>query len=101
MLEVMTGNPLTHSKNIVWRIIDGEALLLNFSTGSHYMLNPVASLIWTGLTEGKTHAEIITSVQVLYEVDTPTLEADIQDLIKQLQEENILTDELESQAGTT
>ena len=72
--------------SVAWRIIDGEALLVDPLQSLIYPLNPVGTRIWELLDGGKTVHSIISTVCDEFEGDSKTIEEDVvlfvEDLIK-------------------
>ncbi len=55
---------------IAWRVIEGEAVVVNPRSGSVFPLNPVATRLWE-LAEGKNTVEQMIAV-IAEEFDAPT-----------------------------
>ena len=70
--------------NIVWNVVDGEALLLDIETGEYFSLNPVATEIWTMLSDGQSRDTIAITLGEKYEVAPPVIAADIDELLTEL-----------------
>ena len=44
--------------NVLAKVIDGEAILINVSTGAYYSLNGVGGLVWQWIDKEKSLQEI-------------------------------------------
>ena len=73
-----------NSNNIVWSVVDGEAMLLDTSSGHYFSLNPVATEIWQFLSRGQDLADIVTKIAGKYGVKDEVVRADANELIGQL-----------------
>jgi len=70
--------------------IDGEVVALDVAKGACYGLDPIASRIWS-LIEAPTAIDDICRLLVAeYEVDAPTCEADVLDLVADLLAEGLV-----------
>lgn len=61
--------------------LDGEAVILSLDQGVYYGLNPVGAFAWALLERPRTVAELRDAVVEAYEVDAPTAEADLLELL--------------------
>jgi hypothetical protein len=61
--------------------LDGEAVILSLDQGVYYGLNPVGAFAWTLLEHPRTVAELRDAVVEAYEVDAPTAERDLLELL--------------------
>lgn len=50
-------------KDIAHEIIDGEAIIIHFSTGNYYSLNGIAAEVWGWIEAGATFGEIAGTFQ--------------------------------------
>jgi hypothetical protein len=75
---------LVRSSSVLWRELDGEAILLDPQAGCSYNLNPVGTLIWK-LLDGQHDAEdIVAAVCAAYEVEPEQAGQDVQRLLDDL-----------------
>jgi hypothetical protein len=61
--------------------------------GSIYTLNAIGSDVWNLLDGSRPVQEIVTRLQLEYEVDPATLSADIQRLLSEMQQEGLIVDQ--------
>ena len=78
------------SEHAVCRIVDGEALLLNTTTGEFYALDEIGTKIWNLLDVGKSEDEAATKIANEYATDVETALSDIRALILSLRESGVL-----------
>jgi methyltransferase-like protein len=67
---------LQRIEGIAWRLIEGEAVLVNVRRDEVIHLNPAASFLWTSLDGQASLADIARSMSEEYEVDAETALAD-------------------------
>jgi len=70
----------------VWEVVDGEAGIVDVTTGHYFSLNAVATAVWTSLHEGSTVPAIVDATAARYGVDRPTVEHDVEELLGELEE---------------
>lgn len=66
--------------------VGDEAILLDLGSGIYYSLNAVGAPIWTGLTGGKCHAEIVDTLVAEFDVTPAVAARDVESFIAQLVE---------------
>jgi hypothetical protein len=79
------------STNIAWSVVDGEAMLLDTSSGDYFSLNPIATEIWQYLYRGHDLAHIVATIAGKYGVRCDVVRADVDELIGQLRAAKLWT----------
>jgi hypothetical protein len=74
------GQRFTPSADVVSRVLDGEAVLLDLASGKYLGLNEVATRAWALLGEGKTFGAIHAALLDEFEVPADVLERDLDQL---------------------
>ena len=77
--------------DVLIRVLDGEAVILNLESESYFGLDEVGTHMFKLLTES---ASIQMAYDVLvdeYEVEPAQLKADLEELIRQLEENGLVT----------
>ncbi|HEX6718858.1 MAG TPA: PqqD family protein [Pyrinomonadaceae bacterium] len=65
----MSSSNLVPGKHVVATDFDGgEGILVDLNTKKYYQLNETAMVVWKGLENGKTVAEIVADITANYEV---------------------------------
>ena len=73
-----------NNEKTAYRIIDGEAVVVNLKDSTFHTLNPVATFIW-GQIDGQIKAkQIIEKICQEFEVDWDTAERDCQEFLGEL-----------------
>lgn len=86
----MSGSAPRQSTNIVWRIVEDEAFILDLTTGNYYCLNPVATRMWCLLQEGKPVDDIVSDITSCYDVSQETAKADLNEFLNLLNQEKLV-----------
>ena len=70
--------------NVIWRVVDGEAILLDTTTGYHFSFDAIGTEIWEGLQQGSTLADIAASISSKYAMDEGVVRQDVSDFLAEL-----------------
>lgn len=79
-----------NNKKTAYRIIDGEATVVNLNDSIFHTLNPVATFIWQNLDGQKSVKTIIQGIITEFEVDPVIAEKDCLDFIQTLVNEDLV-----------
>ena len=77
--------------DVVARAVGDEMVLLNLESGTYFTLNAVGALVWRGLENSESIANIVGCVISEYEVSPERATADVQHLISSLLESGLLS----------
>lgn len=86
---MLKKSPESESR-LVWRIVDGEALIVDLGSGGFFSLDRVGTEVWTGLQNGCEVAQIVDAIAVKYGVDEQTVQRDVADLLEELSREGLV-----------
>ncbi len=81
---------LQRNTTVLWRELDGEAVLLNPAAGCSYNLNQVGTIIWKLLDGKHSIEEIATAICQSYEVEYEQALQDVQGILIDLQNNSLL-----------
>ncbi len=76
--------------DVLVRVLDGEAVVLNLESESYFGLDEVGTRMWTLLTESDSIQDAYEILLAEYDVEPAQLKADMVDLIAQLQENGLV-----------
>ncbi len=79
------------NKAVLWRELDGEAILLDPKQGCSYNLNQVGTLVWKMLDGQHTTTDIVKAICEAYDVDPERALQDLELLLDDLQSNNLLS----------
>jgi len=78
------------SDELVWRVIDGEVVILTTDGHGIHTLNKVGRVIWE-LSDGTRNIkEIVSLICERFDVSFEVAKADVLDFVKQLEDKKIL-----------
>ena len=83
---------LLRNSSVLWRELDGEAILLNPKEGCSYNLNNVGTLIWKMLDGEHSIDDIAQAICEYYEVEYDQALQDMSQLLNELRENNLVID---------
>lgn len=79
-----------HEQEVAAKVIDGEAIIINLTTGVYYSLDPTGSEVWS-LVEGRHDVDTIVShLCGRFDVPESTCRSDVERLVEQLLEEKLI-----------
>ena len=73
-----------HSPDVVFRDLDGEAVILDLASGTYFGLNEVGTRVWRMIDEGSDVGQIIDVVAAEYDADRATITNDVNRLLDEL-----------------
>ena len=82
---------VTVPDNVLFRELDGEAVILNLDDESYYGLDDVGTRMWIVLESSDTIADAHAQLLAEYEVDAVQLKADMSALVQELCEHDLVT----------
>jgi len=83
---------------VVARVFDGEAIIINLASGKYYSMDRVGTLAWRLLTGGYSLKDAAALLAGRYGMDEGTVAVDVGRLADQLMEEGLVT-AMDNQAG--
>jgi hypothetical protein len=89
------------SKDVVSRVVDGEAVLLDLESGKYFGLNEVGARVWEHVQEETTVGELLVRLLDEFDVEAPQLEADIEELLTELDGKGLIAMASEPMAETS
>jgi len=77
-------------EEVVAKVIDGEAVIINLANGMYYSLDNVGALVWALLEDGCRMDEIATVLASRYEVAAAQAQQDVLELAAHLLREDLV-----------
>ena len=81
----------TKNKNIPWRLIDNEAIIVDIKEGESIYLNEVAAFIWNSIDGENTVKEIIEHICDNFDIDIETAKKDTFNFLETLLEKKLIS----------
>ncbi len=73
-----------------FRVVNGEAVILNLDNGYYYSLNKVGTRIWEAIDKQRSLNEILNSLNEKYPLPERQLKNDLLELVKDLEKEKMI-----------
>lgn len=77
-------------KSVLSRKVGTETILLNLETSTYHSLNHVGGRFWALMQEGRSYSEAVTVLCSEYKVERERLEADLNELCRELEDLSLL-----------
>ena len=84
MPDVSLETRLKVSDDVVFRELDGEAVLLNLASGLYFGLNPIGTRMWQLIDERRDLADVAAVLCDEFDAPAATIEADLVRLVGEL-----------------
>src|SRR4051795_3047384 len=88
-----SGGMPAASSDVLFRLVDDEALLLDVRTGAYFSLDPVATEIWERRKDGEPLDQISSTIAARYAVDEEQVRRDLEELVADLRDASLWTEE--------
>ena len=79
-----------NKNEITSKVMDGEAIMINLANGIYYSMDKVGGTIWEGVEREQRLDQILQSIVTAYEVSEEEARKDLENLVRQLLEENLI-----------
>jgi hypothetical protein len=79
------------SPDVLYRDLDGQAVILDLSSGVYFGLNEVGTRIWMLMSEGRDVDDIAQILSREYEADRSAIEQDVRDLTDALRARKLIS----------
>jgi Coenzyme PQQ synthesis protein D (PqqD) len=88
-------NPQSTMSNpdVVFRELDGEAVLLDLGSGTYFGLNVVGTRVWQMIEAGRSEAEMVDVLAAEYDAARARIAADVARLLDELRARRLITSE--------
>ncbi len=80
----------TPNPNLIWRVVDGEAILLDTATGYHFSLDPIGTEVWQGLQGGESLDAIVARIAKTYGAEPDVVRNDVSEFLNELKSAKLL-----------
>jgi len=77
-------------KTAAYRVIDGQAVIVDTGSDKMIMLNGTGTDVWRGIENGQTTEEITASIVGEYATDANTAKADVTAFVQLMLEKNLI-----------
>jgi len=84
------GDSVRIRKDVIFRDLEGELVLLNLETGVYFGLDAVGSRIWELLAADRCLADVVATLTSEYEVEAEACEADLARFLETLADNELV-----------
>ena len=77
-------------EHVLFRQLDGEAVLLDLKSQEYFGLNEIGTRVWTALQQGEELSALVEEIVRSYDAQAEQVRVDIDQLIKELQSANLI-----------
>jgi hypothetical protein len=89
----MDGRYSANTENTRWRMVDGEAVIINLSSTHYYALNKTGTFVWGLLSERALDRDEITrEVTAHFDVGGEVAANDVRKILEQLRGEDLIVE---------
>ncbi len=88
--EIKDTDFFIKSKDVIFRVIDGECIILNLNSSVYYSLNEVGTEIWDRINDENNVSQIASQISSLYSKEYNLVLNDVKDLICDLRAEGLI-----------
>jgi len=82
---------ITTQQDVIFTDFDShEGILVDLNTKQYYRLNETGSVVWRGLENGRTVDEIVSEIQLTYDVSNEHAHASVEKLVSTLEKNNLV-----------
>ena len=85
--------------SVAAKVIDGEAIIMNLTSGAYYSMTGTGAAVWTLVEQGHTLSGIAAALSQAYQVPLTTVSSDVETLANELILESLVR-EIEDANGT-
>ena len=89
-LRIEPGSMICAESGSVSCDIEGEAVILNLTSGVYFGLNPVGAEIWKQVASEKTFTALCEYLMSRYTVDRQRCEAELNTLLREMQSHGLI-----------
>lgn len=90
-MTLLPDDRLACSPDVLSRVLDGEAILLQLGSGTYFGMNEVATRAWELIVAGTTYASMCASLVAEFEVSQADIERDMSEFLSVLHEKRLVT----------
>ncbi len=89
-MQLTIDQPVAVNGAIVFKEIDGEAVLLDLEQGTYFGLDPIGTRVWQTLVEHGCARPVVALLLEEFDVNPDTLESDIVRLLGELRTNDLI-----------
>ena len=89
---------VVNEADVAAKVVGGEAIIINLASGLYYSTDKVGGLVWSMVAQGASVGRIAAAVAARYEISPERARADVQELVRELLAEGLVSVSMEPSA---
>lgn len=81
---------VANEQDVAAKVVDGEAILINLTSGLYYSMDKVGGLVWSLIAGGSSVALVAQAVAASYSIPVDRARDDVRRLVQQLLAEKLI-----------
>lgn len=91
-MPITSDTKITPHTDVVWRLVEGEVVLLNVMSGQYYSLDAVGSRVWELIpTEGAVLGTVCATLAQEFDAPVERIQQDVETLVGHLLAADLIT----------
>ena len=82
---------VANEQDVAAKVVDGEAILINLTSGLYYSMDKVGGLVWSLIAGGSSVAQVAQTVAATYSIPVDRARDDVRRLAQQLLAEKLIS----------
>ena len=81
---------VVNESDVAAKVVEGEAILINLTSGLYYSMDKVGGLVWSMIVHGSSVEQVAEVVAARYGVPVAGAREDVRRLVRELLDENLI-----------
>lgn len=81
---------VVNESDVAAKVVEGEAILINLTSGLYYSMDKVGGLVWSMIVHGSSVEQVAEAVAARYSVPVADVREDVRCLVRELLDENLI-----------
>lgn len=81
---------VVNDSDVAAKVVEGEAILINLTSGLYYSMDKVGGLVWSMIVHGSSVEQVAEAVADRYSVPVAQAREDVRRLVRELLDENLI-----------
>jgi len=81
---------VVNDADVAAKVVEGEAILINLTSGLYYSMDKVGGLAWSMIVHGSSVEQVAEAVAAHYAVPVARAREDVRRLVRELLDENLI-----------
>jgi len=81
---------VANDQDVAAKVVDGEAILINLTSGLYYTMDKVGGFVWSMIVRGSSVEQVSEAVAARYSVPLAQAREDVRRLVRELLDEKLI-----------